>query len=209
MTTSGRSGHVDTFCRDNLPARELWPEFRFDRPDLQYAPRLNAAVELLDATAARFGGDRPCLLAPDGTRWSYAEVAARVNRIAHVLVDDLGIVAGNRVLLRAPNTPTLAACWLAVLKAGGVVVASVPLLRPLEIATLVEITQPQLALCDPRFLEDLAVGAPGLRTVTMGGPDAELDALTAGKPDAFDAVATAADDVAILATTSGTTGRPK
>jgi len=165
MTTSGRSGHVDTFCRDNLPARDLWPEFRFERPDLQYPPRLNAAVELLDATAARFGGERPCLLAPDGTRWTYAEVAARANRIAHVLVDDLGIVPGNRVLLRAPNSPALAVCWLAVLKAGGVVVTSMPLLRPGEIATLADITRPQVALCDERFLDDLVAGAPELRVV--------------------------------------------
>ena len=107
MTTSGRSGHVDTFCRDNLPARDLWPQFRFDRPDLQYPPRLNAAVELLDATAARFGDHRPCLLAPDGTRWTYADVVARSNRIAHVLVDDLGIVPGNRVLLRSANNPMM------------------------------------------------------------------------------------------------------
>ena len=209
MTTSGRSGHVDTFCRDNLPARELWPEFRFDRPELQYPPRLNAAAQLLDATAARFGGDRPCLLAPDGTRWSYAEVIEQVNRVAHALVDDLGIVPGNRVLLRAPNMPALAVCWLAVLKAGGVAVTSIPLLRPGEIATLVEITQPQVALCDPRFLDDLVAAVPDLRVVPFGRPDSELEAMAASKPDSFTAVDTAADDVAILATTSGTTGRPK
>ena len=209
MVTSGRSGHVDTFCREHMPPPEQWPEFTFDLPELQYPERLNGAVELLDTTIARLGGDRPCLLAPDGTAWSYAEVAVRVNRIAHALVEDLGIVPGNRVLLRAPNTPALAACWLAVLKVGGVVVASIPLLRPIEIATLVEITQPQVALCDPRFLDDLAAGAPSLRVLTFGGPDAELDGLAAGKPDVFEAVDTAADDVAILATTSGTTGRPK
>ena len=209
MTTSGRSGHVDTFCRDNLPARDLWPEFRFERPDLQYPPRLNAAVELLDATASRFGGERPCLLAPDGTRWTYAEVAARANRIAHVLVDDLGIVPGNRVLLRAPNSPALAVCWLAVLKAGGVVVTSMPLLRPGEIATLADITRPQVALCDERFLDDLVVAAPELRVVPFGRDDTELESLAASKPASFAAADTAADDVAILATTSGTTGRPK
>src|SRR3954468_7801719 len=205
----GRSGPVDPFCRDNLPPQDQWPEFLFDLPELQYPAQLNCAVELLDGTIARYGGERPCLLTPDGTAWSYAEVAGRVNRVAHVLVEDLGVVPGNRVLLRAPNTPTLAVCWLAVLKAGGVVVASVPLLRPLEITTLVEITQPQLALCDPRFVEDLAVGAPALRIVSMGASDTELKALAAGKPETFDAVPTAADDVAILATTSGTTGRPK
>src|SRR5689334_10744535 len=98
------SGHVDPFCRDHLPPQEQWPEFVFDRPEVQYPARLNCAAELLDGAIGRFGGDRPCLLAPDGTAWSYAEVAARVNRTAHALVQ-LGVVPGNRVLMRAPNTP--------------------------------------------------------------------------------------------------------
>jgi 2-aminobenzoate-CoA ligase len=209
MATTGRSAHVDTFCRDNLPPPDQWPEFVFELPEVQYPERLNAAVELLDRTAERLGGDRPCLLAPDGTSWSYAEVGELVNRIAHVLVEDLDVVPGNRVLLRAPNTPWLAACWLAVVKAGAVVVTSIPLLRPAEIATLAEITRPHVALCDPRFLADLAAAVPGLRTVTFGAPDSELSALAATKPATFTAVDTAADDVAVLATTSGTTGRPK
>src|SRR6476469_3627070 len=117
-STPHRSAHVDTFCRDNLPAEDARPEFVFTLPELQYPDRLNAAAELLDATVARLGRDRPALLTPSGETWTYGELADQVNRIARVLVDDLGVVPGNRVVLRAPNTPWLAACWLAVLTAG-------------------------------------------------------------------------------------------
>src|SRR5206468_3700630 len=107
MTTHGdplaRSAHVDMFCCDNLPPVDAWPEFVFDRPEVQYPGWLNCAVELLDRTIDRFGRDRRCILAPDGTTWTYGQLADEVNRIAHVLVDELGVVPGNRVLLRGPN----------------------------------------------------------------------------------------------------------
>ena len=43
-----------------------------------------------------------------------------------VLVEDMGLVPGNRVLLRGPNSPWMAACWFAIVKAGGIVVATMP-----------------------------------------------------------------------------------
>ena len=125
------TGHLDTFCRDSLPPRELWP----DLLDLPYPPRLNCAAELLDARAGE--EDRTAILWPGG-RWTYRELASAVNRIARVLVEDLGLIAGNRVLLRSPNTPMLAACWLAVVKAGGVAVCTMPLLRRRELAHIAD-----------------------------------------------------------------------
>jgi len=205
------SAHVDTYCRDHLPDAADWAELLFDLPDLQYPERLNCAVELLDTVAAEHGPDRPCLLAPDGTRWSYGELMTNANRIAHLLVDEYDLVPGNRVLLRGPNNPWLVACWFAVLKAGGVVVATMPLLRPSELSTIAEIGRVDLALCDHRFVDDLArAGIPGLRLVEYGGsgPD-DLAQRIDGRPVEFTAVETAADDVALLAFTSGTTGRPK
>lgn len=200
------SAHVDTFCRDNLPPPDLWPELRFDLPELQYPERLNCAGALLDDVVARLGPDRPCLRSPDAT-WTYGELLARSNRLAHYLTDDVGLLPGQRVLLRGPNNPELVACWFAVLKAGGVVVTTVPLLRSAELIPLVGITQATHALCDARFLADLAeVG--GLTTLTYGGPD-DVFARSAGKPATYDNVDTAADDVAMLAPTSGTTGVPK
>jgi 2-aminobenzoate-CoA ligase len=204
MTTP--TAHVDTFCRDHLPPAHQWPEMVFDLPDLQYPDRINCAVELLDAVIARLGPDRPCLLTPAGDRWSYGDLLRAVNRFAGVLTERLGLVPGNRVLLRAPNNPWLVACWLAVVKAGGVVVTTMPLLRPAELTTVAEIARVDLALCDARFVDDLRAANLGdARIVTSD----ELDALAADASDDFAAVDTADDDVALLAFTSGTTGRPK
>ncbi|HEX9343831.1 MAG TPA: AMP-binding protein [Actinomycetota bacterium] len=205
-----RSAHVDTFCRDHLPPAEEWPELRFDLPEVRYPERLNCATELLDRTAQRYGADRECLRSP-GERWTYGELLGAANRVAHVLVDDCGVVPGNRVLLRGPNNPWLVACWFGVLKAGAVAVTTMPLLRPTELTRIAEIAAVDLALCDHRFTGDL-LGADiaGLRLVTYGGEDAaDLSRRVDAKPARFADADTAADDVALLAFTSGTTGRPK
>jgi 2-aminobenzoate-CoA ligase len=204
------SAYGDTFCRDRLPPPELWPEFRFDLPELRYPTRLNCAAELLDATADRIGADRPCLhsfsgIGPSGT-WTYGDVVRLTNQLAQVLTEDSGLRPGHRVLLRGPNSPWLAAAWLAVLKAGGVAVTTMAMLRAREIAAIVALTEPSLALCDHRFADDLAAGAPGLPTLLYGD---ELAARCAAKDGTFQPVETAADDVAMLAPTSGTTGQPK
>ncbi|WP_037604808.1 AMP-binding protein [Streptacidiphilus rugosus] len=206
------SAHVDTFARDHLPPADAWPELRFDLPELHYPDRLNCGAELLDATIAALGPDRPCLRLEDGQVWSYGELRAQTDRIARVLTEDLGVVPGNRVLLRGVTTPWLVACWLAVMKAGAVAVTVLAAQRRSELATMVEIAEVRHALCDARFLDELtAVDAPGLTVVPYGGstPD-DLLTLAAKQSDApFPAVATSADDVALIAFTSGTTGRPK
>ncbi len=204
-----RSAHVDTFCNDHLPPQAEWPELLFDLPGLQYPQRLNCAVELLDAVVARFGPDRPCLLAPDAPVWSYGDLQRASNEIAAVLVEDHGIVPGNRILLRGPNNPWLVACWFGVLKAGAVAVTTMPLLRSGELATIAQIADVDFALCDTRFTEDLrAAGIPSLRVVEFGAQGGLTEAMRQKSGD-FTAVDTAADDVALLAFTSGTTGRPK
>lgn len=204
------SAHVDTFCREHLPPQDQWPELVFDVPEVQYPDRLNCATELLDAMVAERGPDRPCLLAPGGQAWTYGDLLASSNRIANLLVDEHGLVPGNRVLLRGPNNPLLVACWLAVLKAGAVVVTTMPLLRPKELATIDEIASIDLCLCDHRFVDDLQAAGLGATTLIYGGTDAhDLMRASASHPDEFQNVGTAADDVALLAFTSGTTGRPK
>ena len=207
----GPSAHADTFCRDNLPPPEQWPEFIFDLPGLSYPAQLNAAAELLDVTAATLGAGRRCLLTPGGTSWSYGELRAITDQIARVLTDRLGVVPGNRVLLRGPNNPWLAACWLAVLKTGAVAVPTMPLLRAAELTAIASIARPMLAICDARFTDDLeAADLGGAPVISYGGPgEDDLTALASRAEAAFTAVATAADDVALLAFTSGTTGKPK
>ncbi|WP_369195339.1 AMP-binding protein [Streptomyces djakartensis] len=201
-----RTAHVDTFARDHLPPPDQWPELRFDLPELHYPDRLNCAAELLSGPP----DDRPAFLTPAGERWTYGELRARVDRVAHLLTGELGVVPGNRVLLRGPTTPWLAACWLAVLKAGAVAVTVLAQQRPHELSTMCEIARVRHALCDVRAVDDLVKAeVPGLRITTYGGdrPDDLFARPAPGTP--YEAVGTAADDVALIAFTSGTTGRPK
>jgi 2-aminobenzoate-CoA ligase len=208
------SAHLDSFARDNLPPRAQWPDFLFDLPELKYPDRMNCAVELLDRWTASGHGDRPCLISPTESL-SYAQLAERVNRIANVLTRDLGVLPGHRVLLRGPNSPTMVAAYLAVIKAGGVVVATMPLLRAKEIAYPIVKAKIRLALCDHRLADEMEKALPLVgdleRVVYWGsGTSDALEALMA-KPgyQHFTACDTASDDVCLIAFTSGTTGEPK
>lgn len=209
MTTA----HIDTFAARNLPPRDQWPEFLFDAPELQFPAQLNCATELLDRWVERGQGDRLCVQGA-GVRWSYADLQAQANRIARVLVDDLGLVPGNRVLLRGANTPMLAACWFAVVKAGGIAVGSMPLLRAKELTQIVGKAEISHALCDARLADELALAraaCPTLQHVLHfhSGEAGQLDARAAAKPPVFDNVKTGKDDTCLIAFTSGTTGQPK
>jgi 2-aminobenzoate-CoA ligase len=207
------SAHVDTFARDHLPPADEWPELLFDLPELRFPAQLNCAVELLDSHVDAGRGDRPCIRAP-GVSWSYSDLRERANRIAGVLVREMGLVPGNRVLLRAPNNPMLAACWLAVVKAGGIAVGTMPLLRSKELSQIVHKARVTHALCDQSLRDELetvvqADGGPkDVCFFGSGGPDG-LEARMERQPARFEAIRTAADDVCLIAFTSGTTGVPK
>ncbi|MDP3611833.1 MAG: AMP-binding protein [Rubrivivax sp.] len=206
---SAHSAHLDTFARDRLPAPAALPELIFDLPELQFPARLNCATELLDRHVAEGRGDRLCIQGA-GVRWTYADLQAQANRIAHVLVHDMGLVPGNRVLLRGANSPMLAACWFAVVKAGGIAVGTMPLLRARELVAIAHKAQISHALCDARLAEELQLALPDCPTLqqvlNFGG---QLETRAADKPPHFDNVDTAADDICLMAFTSGTTGVPK
>ncbi len=212
-----RSGHLDSFTRDRLPPPAQRPDFLLDRPELAYPPRLNAIAALLDGWRERGWDDRPCLIGGEEV-WSYGRVRDTVDRVARVLTEDYGVVPGNRVLLRGPNTPMLAVCWLAVIKAGAVLVPTMPLLRAPELADILSRASITMALCDQRYLDDLEEAAPpSMRLVGFqdgrlqggGVPGGELEHRIATKPTGFTPADTANDDVALIAFTSGTTGTPK
>jgi 2-aminobenzoate-CoA ligase len=216
------TAHVDTFARDRLPPRAQWPRLLLDRPEYRYPARLNATAALLDDALARGWGARVALRSLiDGhvVSCTYEMLAAQVNRIAQVLTDELKLVPGNRVLLRGPNSPMLAACWLAVMKAGLIAVGTMPLLRARELKQIIDKAQVQAALCDLRLRDELdhvcrpthPQFAPSLAHVLHyhDASAGSLDTLAAAQSGRFRAVPTAADDIALIAFTSGTTGEPK
>nr|WP_295080684.1 AMP-binding protein [uncultured Roseateles sp.] len=211
------TAHLDTFARDHLPPPEQWPELIFELPELQFPERLNCASELLDRWVSEGQGERLCLQGDRGERWTYADLQARANCIAHVLVQDMGLVPGNRVLLRGANTPQMAACWFAVQKAGGIAVATMPMLRGGELSQVIQKAEVSHALCDARLIDELRaaqVQCPTLREIRLFNCSSEegtdnLEAIAATKPAEFSNVDTAADDCCLIAFTSGTTGKPK
>ncbi len=207
------SAHVDTFASDNLPPASEQPEFLFTLPSLQFAAQLNCAGELLDRHIAEGRGDRACLRSGDVT-WTYAELQRQANRVANVLVQELGLVPGNRVLLRAPNNLMMVACWFGVIKAGGIAVATMPLLRAVELQKVILKARVTHALCDVALAGELDLAlAECAHAVTLRHfntmSDGSLDRAMLHASDRFTNVDTAADDTCIIAFTSGTTGQPK
>ncbi|HWO87568.1 MAG TPA: AMP-binding protein, partial [Gemmatimonadales bacterium] len=171
------TAHRDTFARQRLPPESQWPVMDWSLPELQYGPQLNAAVELLDDAVARGWGERTAIRFPGGS-WSYSRLLAESNRVANVLTREFRLVPGNRVLLRGPNNAMLAACWFGVLKAGGICVTTMPLLRARELAFMCEKAEVHLALCDHRFTEELEHAqrlAPVLERIVRYGGNTELD----------------------------------
>lgn len=207
------SAYADTFARDHLPPPDLWPDLIFERPEYRYPDRLNCVSELLDRWLGKGWHDRPCIIT-DSETVTYGEMAERVNRIANVLVDECKLVPGGRVLLRSANNPQFVAAYLAVMKAGGIAVATMPLLRAKELAYPINKAKIALALCDARLADEMEKTralAPDLEGIVYFNSKEEsgLEALMRKASPVFTACDTAADDVCLIGFTSGTTGEPK
>jgi 2-aminobenzoate-CoA ligase len=208
------SAQVDRFVHERLPPVEQWPQMRYDLPELQLPPQFNLVEELLDKAQQKGWADRPMLRSSKITL-SYQDVREQVDRICQVLTEDLGLVPGNRVLLRGGNSIGMALAWLAVVKAGLVAVATMPLLRARELGDIIDKAQPTVALCDAKLLQELELARqerPLLGTIVAFNASNEPGSLAvraAGKPGDFTVCPTAADDIAMMAFTSGTTGKPK
>lgn len=208
-----QSAHVDTFAFEHLPPPEQWPDLLFDLPELQYPERLNCAYAFLEDISAQGFADKIAIRSASVT-WTYAELCAKVNQIAHVLVDEMHLVPGNRVLLRGANNPMMAACILAVWKVGCVAVPTMPLLRAKELSVIIDKAQISAALCSAALQEELVSAqtlSPVLQQITIFNSEVagSVEQLMASKSINFTAIDTHAEDVCLISFTSGTTGMPK
>lgn len=198
----------DNFAHQNLPPDSLQPDFILDLPQFNRSENLNCVARLLDEHVFAGAGQSVCLRTASET-WTYQDLYERSNQIAHVLVEDLGLKSGNRVLLRSANNPMMVACWFAILKAGGIVVATMPLLRAKELTTIIECAEITHVLCDAELSEEMEmVKSPLLKEVCFFR-NSRLEELLNSKPVIYQNYSSRADSIALIGFTSGTTGLPK
>ncbi len=201
--------YSDNFAHDNLPSLDLQPHYVYlDLPDFQRPEMLNCVERLLDDHIKEGRGNAVCIRTFEET-WTYNNLYEKANQIAHVLIDDLGLKSGNRVLIRSANNPMMVACWLAVLKAGGIVVATMPLLRSKELTTIIDCAEISHAFCDSDLAEEMNLVKSGFLNEVCFYRNSELETLMQNKPKTFINYHTKSDSIALIGFTSGTTGLPK
>ena len=199
----------DNFAHDHLPSPDLQPDYVFlDAPQFNRPEMLNCVHRLLDYHIEKGHGDAVAIRTFD-TVWTYRELHEKANQLAHVLVEDMGLKSGNRVLIRSANNPMMVACWFAILKAGGIVVATMPLLRAKELTTIIDCAEITLALCDSELADEMQLVKSDYLKKTRYYGNAQLETLMAGKPKTFTNYHTKSDSIALIGFTSGTTGLPK
>ena len=200
--------YIDNFAHNNLPSIDLQPDYLCDLPQFQHPEMLNCVERLLDNHIKNGNGDAVCIRTFNET-WTYKDLYEKANQIAHVLVDDLGLVSGNRVLLRSANNPMMVACWFAILKAGGIAVATMPLLRTKELTTIIDCAEIAIALCDSDLADELNQVESTFLKQKSFYRNGDLDKFMSSKSKTFNNYHSKADSVCIIGFTSGTTGMPK
>ena len=201
--------YEDSFAHNSLPSVDIQPDYLFlDLPQFQRPEMLNCVERLLDNHIKQGRGNNPCIRNFE-TTWTYKDLYEKANQIAHVLIDDLKLQSGNRVLIRSANNPMMVACWFAVLKAGGIVVATMPLLRSKELTTIIDCAEISHAFCDSDLAKEINLVKSNFIKEVCFYNNAELEKLMQSKSKTFTNYHSKSDSVALIGFTSGTTGLPK
>ncbi|MQX35553.1 malonate--CoA ligase [Roseospira navarrensis] len=163
---------------------------------------------------SRFPADRAKVLLEtgDGTVWRYADVEAGAARMARALADR-GVRKGDRVAVQVDKSPEALVLYLACLRGGFVFLPMNTAYRPDEVDFLVGNAEPAAVVCRPTDEETVRGiaarhGDPLVLTLGTDGTGSLVEAADAAPAD-FPVVACAADDLAAMLYTSGTTGKPK
>jgi 2-aminobenzoate-CoA ligase len=201
------SPQKDRFVQERLPPRDQWPDI-IPLMNVPLEGVLNCVSLLLDRHISAGHGARPAVHGA-GRTWSYDELNRHVCKLARVMVEKFGVEPGNRVLIRGGNSPELVMLWLAVQKTGAVAVTTMSLLRQAELAVIMEMAQPGLAVCEAALLPDLVAAAGDVPIVSFEAGSGELFDLMADAAPLEETCPTLLDDVSLIAFTSGTTGKPK
>jgi 2-aminobenzoate-CoA ligase len=201
--------YIDSFSQNNLPSEYLQSNCTFiDLPQFQQPEMLNCVEKLLDNHIAEGSGNNICIRTFDST-WTYQDLYEKSNQIAHFLVNEMGLQSGNRVLMRSANNPLMVACWFAILKAGGIVVATMPLLRSKELKTIIDCAEISHAFCDEKLADEINLTSSDfLKNIAFFGNETFEKNLNS-KPKTFENYNSNSNDVALIGFTSGTTGLPK
>ena len=161
---------------------------------------------LIEAACVRHA-DVPLFRLSGGQTISRAEFLEQVDRIAAVLAA-AGIRPGDRVSLQAEKSPEAAAVYVATLKIGAVFNPLNTAYTPAEVSFFLQDCEPSAVIAPAARLPELPKGAWASFSLEADGTGSLTDAVHAGGPFG-ESVARSADDLAVLAYTSGTTGRSK
>jgi acetyl-CoA synthetase len=151
-----------------------------------------------------------------GTFHSYFQLQAAANRLSNVLAT-LGVQRGDRVAIVLPQRFETAVAYIAVLQMGAVAMPLSTLFGPEALEYRLHDSEARVALCDAAAIDSLEAvrdDCPLLTSIIgidAAGARADIDyaQALAHAPAEFHAVATFADEAAVLIYTSGTTGQPK
>ncbi|CAM5460279.1 non-ribosomal peptide synthetase [Streptomyces aurantiogriseus] len=166
-------------------------------PEPTTVPRLFAARAATDP-------HRPALALPDGTTVSYGDLADRVHRLAHLLVER-GVGPGQVVALMAERSAHTVTAVLAILAAGAAYLPVDPAYPDDRIAYVLGDARPAAVLTTAAVADRVPASAPEPLVLDAEGTLADL----AGRPTRAPGRGPAPGDPAYVIYTSGSTGRPK